>query len=573
MKIVFIDSGYSGKKEIGRIEGCSIKCLKDELEVVEGEFDDDDGHGTEVINLFRKYNNDANIFVVKLPTEKHLSHLRALIFAFEYVYNKIECDVVQVSCGLLYDSYELRKIVKKLSRRVSIVSAFDNDGGISYPAAYEEVIGIDLGLEIGGEYKYQIIPSDVVDIRVCNMFYRTISKGNKYVIVQGASYACSFFSAILLEIKLPSSKNNIKHQLCFRYKYAKENKGIVLHDFFEGVKKSIIFPMNKEIHSIARYENRFRGGECQYYDLKHKLLVGKRISDVVAGTNNSKVIQDYNTIDWKSDFDLFVCGHVKEIEQYTGIDIRKDIYKKCKKYGKRLYCFDDMRDISSQKNENVFFPIYDYRDVPKYRFGKLRKPSIPIICVCGTSSKQGKYTTQLKIIEALEQHGVKTGFLSTEPNGLLLGANEMICFGYDSVCLLGEKLTNVVNEMVWRIENDDVKIIVSGNQSGSLQYDTTNEKLLMYKQSYFLNGLNPDGLVLCVNPYDSIDYIKKTLDYLKAYTGSYIIFAVINDVCEFIPKSKAQIVKCFFENNIPFMELSRLNSEKIYEKIIKYYTT
>lgn len=571
MKIVFIDSGYSGKIESGQIGGCSIKCCKNGYEVVEDRYEDDDGHGTEVINLFRKYNN-AHIFVVKLPTEKHQSFLGALVFALEYIYEKIECDIVQVSCGLSYDSCDLRKIIKKLSKQVSIVSAFDNDGGISYPAAYEEVFGVDLGLEIGGEHNYQIVPSDVVDIRVCNMYYRTLSKGNKYVIVQGSSYACSFISSILLGMKLPSSKNSVKRQLCFNFRQIKEDKKTVVQDFFKGIKKSIIFPMNKEIHSIVRYEDRYRGGVCQYYDLKHKLLVGKKVSDVVTDSNNNKVIQDFNSIDWKSDFDLFVCGHVKEIEQYTGMNLRKEVYKKCKKYGKKLYCFDDMRDIvDSQKNKNIFFPYYDQNDIPKYRYGKLRKPSVPIICVCGTSSRQGKYTTQLKIVEALEQHGIKTGFLSTEPNGLLLGANEMISFGYDSVCLLGEKLTNVVNEMVWRIENNDVKIIVSGNQSGSLQYDTINEQLLMYKQSYFLNGLNPDGLILCVNSYDNMDYVKKTINYLRAYSYADIIFAVINDIGRFSLENKEHISKYFIDNDIPSMELSGLNHHTIYEIILKYY--
>lgn len=188
-----------------------------------------------------------------------------------------------------------------------------------------------------------------------------------------------------------------------------------------------------------------------------------------------------------------------------------------------------------------------------------------------TSSRQGKYTTQLKIVEALEQHGIKTGFLSTEPNGLLLGANEMISFGYDSVCLLGEKLTNVVNEMVWRIENSDVKIIVSGNQSGSLQYDTINEQLLMYKQSYFINGLNPDGLVLCVNSYDNMDYVKKTIDYLRAYSGADFVFAVINDIGRFSLENNENISKYFIDNNIPFMELSGLNHHNIYEIILEYY--
>ena len=571
MKIVFLDTGYYSDDMANMIEGISIHRNKNTYEIVEG-FCDNDGHGTEVVNVFRKYDNKSKIFMVKLPTVEHQTIDEALAFALKYVLDNIQCDVVQISCGTLKHTSELEELVDKLAKKACVISAFDNAGGVSYPAAYKNVLGVDLNLSSNKKDSFEVIPDEIVDIRVSDMYYRIKDNCNIYKIVQGSSYACSFISAMVLKEKKKINKKQLKEKWGIYKGITKKEGRIKVNILLSNVKRTVIFPFNKEIHSIARFEKKFIGGDCQYYDLKHKFLVGKKICEVLKDTNNEKIIRSYDQIDWQEKFDLFVCGHLKEIEQLTGKQLRQEIYLKCKQYNKKLYCFDDMRDVIKQTKENVFYPQISLTDVPQFRYGKLRKPNIPVVCVCGTSSKQGKYTVQLNILEALEKKGINAGFLSTEPNGYLLGANEILPFGYESGCHIESKLTNVANEMIWKLEKQKFELIVTGCQSGSVQYDTINERLLLYKQSYFLNGINPDGIVLVVNSYDSIRYIERTINYLESFTKAKIIFVIINNIFGYDSVNANQIKSLIKKRTLITMMLNNLEHNIIYHEILQYYT-
>ena len=167
---------------------------------------------------------------------------------------------------------------------------------------------------------------------------------------------------------------------------------------------------------------------------------------------------------------------------------------------------------------------------------------------------------------------MNAGFLSTEPNGYLLGANEILPFGYESGCHIESKLTNVANEMIWKLEKQKFELIVTGCQSGSVQYDTINERLLLYKQSYFLNGINPDGIVLVVNSYDSIRYIERTINYLESFTKAKIIFVIINNIFGYDSVNANQIKSLIKKRNLRTMMLNNLEHNIIYHEILQYYT-
>jgi uncharacterized NAD-dependent epimerase/dehydratase family protein len=59
-------------------------------------------------------------------------------------------------------------------------------------------------------------------------------------------------------------------------------------------------------------------------------------------------------------------------------------------------------------------------------------------------------------------------------------------------------------------------IIIVGSQSGTIPYDTANIEQYPLKQIPFLLATHPDAIVLCVNPYDPIEYIKRTIQFLES---------------------------------------------------------
>ena len=47
------------------------------------------------------------------------------------------------------------------------------------------------------------------------------------------------------------------------------------------------------------------------------------------------------------------------------------------------------------------------------------------------------------------------------------------------------------------------------------------------KQSIFLMGIHPDALILCINMYDEISYIKNTIQVLQGHSDARVIAFVM----------------------------------------------
>ena len=73
-------------------------------------------------------------------------------------------------------------------------------------------------------------------------------------------------------------------------------------------------------------------------------------------------------------------------------------------------------------------------------------------------------------------------------------------------------------------END---LIIVGSQSGTVNYDVGNLSQFCLRQHSFLLGTQPDATVLCVNPFDEMEYIERTIGYLESAIESQVIALVL----------------------------------------------
>lgn len=154
----------------------------------------------------------------------------------------------------------------------------------------------------------------------------------------------------------------------------------------------------------------------------------------------------------------------------------------------------------------------------------LYRISKPVVGVFGTSSKQGKFTLQLKLRELLLSRGYNVGQIGTEPSALLYGMDYAFPMGYNSSVHIKEYDTiRYINYIVNDLCMKEKDIIIAGSQSGTVPYDTGNLVQYTAPQCCFLMGLQPDAVVLCVDPYDDIDYIKRTIKYIEACSGCDIV--------------------------------------------------
>lgn len=132
-KIAVLDSGYSS------IENKSIKIIK--LNNSENEIDRL-GHGTEVITIISELNPNAEIFSIKILDDAGSGNKEKIYEALKWcLENKL--DVVNLSFSMPNDDKGIKEILKEIDEMGTIiVSSYDNDNKISYPANYDFVFGV-----------------------------------------------------------------------------------------------------------------------------------------------------------------------------------------------------------------------------------------------------------------------------------------------------------------------------------------------------------------------------------------------------------------------------------------------
>ena len=106
--------------------------------------------------------------------------------------------------------------------------------------------------------------------------------------------------------------------------------------------------------------------------------------------------------------------------------------------------------------------------------------------------------------------------------------DECVHFGYNNTNnLSGEQFVLYINQILHRISEKDIDIIISGCQSQTISQDFFSLDDITLRQYEFLIGLQPDAVILCVNPYDQLDYIKRTISFLESSVDSTVICIVV----------------------------------------------
>lgn len=533
IRIVVIDSGISEHKDIiGEINGVDIISSGGKYEVVPTKKIDNIGHGTAISFLISRNVPKAEIVSVRIYDDDHCIPEK-LIFALEYIYEFIECDVINISLGVTYchSLTRLEKCCEKLvNKGIVIVSAFDNNGTISYPAAFDMVIGVDAGFINGSIKDYVYVEHSPINVIGCQREQRLPWLKDKYQIVSGASFIAPYITAhvaklvsegydTLEEILKELRKSAVKVITCT---ITEKQKMLMLN-------KAIVFPFNKEIHSLARYRQNAHFQITDFYDVKYIGNVGKKVGTVIECEDLMDfTIKNYTDINWSGDFDTIVLGHVQDLSNLVNFNFMSYFIEHAIKYKKQIICFDSITDCHRENllkaNINYYYPSVLKKDIPTNYFGKLHKIGKPTIAVVGTGPRQGKFTLQMSLKNIFENSGYSVGMLGTEPTSLLLGADEVYPMGYNSaIDVSGVDAIKVIDQMMRRIEMKEPDLIIVGSQSQSVPFTNGSMKYLPLAQHEFLLATAPDVFILCINLGDDIEYIKRTILYLESLLGTKVL--------------------------------------------------
>ncbi len=537
--IVIIDSGIYEEHNLfakANIEGITIKFCDGNYIVCDGA-DDEVGHGTAVCGVVLSEigePSEYSIFMIKIYGRTLKVEMEALLFALSYIEKSVECDIVHISSGILQYSKELENQCNCLKNKgVCIVAAYDNEGAVSYPAAFDSVIGVDASLDCRKGHEWIYIEKGIVNVLAKGGNHRLAWTSPQYIISQGASFSAGYITAIIAkQLKNGLVKDKISDFLRDNAKRilnrscVKKEKPI--YDF--AIHKAALFPYNKEMHSLVNYCDLLPFSIQGIYSTKYLGNVGRAVRSV--NGNFEFVIQSIEEIDFNS-IDTLILGHVFELERTSLVQYKTYLLQKCLDYHINVYSFDQMSVESfetafAEKGVGLFYPQLDAHEIVK-KDGKLYAIGAPVLGVFGTSSVQGKYTIQLNLRRRFMESDYNLCQMGTEPSALLFGMDAMYPFGYAStVNAKEEEAVELLNSMMHELDQKDPDIILVGSQSGTIPASMLNNKYLNIQQQIFLLGTNPDAVILCVNIQDDISYIKRTIAVIENLNYCQVIAIVVS---------------------------------------------
>lgn len=592
--IIIIDSGVDVNNKVFEEITINKLCLRlDENNnlIEHNKFVDTIGHGTAVFSIIKKRCSDANILNIKIFDDEMQIEEMLLIKCLKYIYKNITSKIIHISAGITASIYKksLERICNKIYKSGTvIICAFDNYGALSYPAAFNSVIGVELSHSCKKTNEYIYIENSPVNMRVFGLNQKVPWKNNQYFSVCSNSFAAPHATCIIYNIlkteccELEHLKNSLKTKaknvLNLPLPYLKKTD--------LKIKKAIVLPYNKEIHSILRYISLLKFEIIGFYD--HPKL--ESVNRALFKSVNDKILFDsWDNINWNAEFDTVIIGHMRLINDLFQTDYLEHFIEKCMKYNKNIFCFDSLEkyetcDLKNYKNR-YYYPHVNSNEIKNNWMLKLPEISIPIIAVFGTSKKQGKFTLQLELRKNFLNLGYKVGQLGTEPSSDLFGFDDVFPMGYDStIKTYGIDSIATIRNMMLQIENKNKDIIIVGGQSQTIPI-TYNNCLAFPLYNYdFCIGTNPDVIILVVNLTDDFDYIIKTINFLQSTTEGKVVSVVISSVLindnwsvignklEVIPRSELEQHKKLLKDELKINVFLFDEVDCLVENIINYLT-
>lgn len=265
------------------------------------------GHGTAICGIIARSLPNAEIISVRLfEGDNHIGELQ-LIKVLKYIYENLHVDIINLSLGLSvcernHELYDICELINK--NGTIIVSAFDNNGCISYPAAFDNVIGVVSGTKTRKNDDFEFVEDNVVNIKAKGGMQRVAWNDPDYIMMSGNSFACAYVTVqvakyIIKEGTLAQSTilNRFRDISVSQYYIPNYNENT---EMSLEIKNAALFPFNKEMHSLVRYFDDLTFNIVEVYDSKYSGTVGASIRQLLKdNTVLDRKIKSIDKIEWE----------------------------------------------------------------------------------------------------------------------------------------------------------------------------------------------------------------------------------------------------------------------------------
>lgn len=537
VRVAILDSGaYASHPNLrgAKLEGCTLKYDEHTQTVFEeSDYVDEVGHGTAIASIIHTIVPDAKLYIYKVLDTNLTIEPFALVKILTYISQHDSYDLINLSMGITECDYlqELREICEEISQKGTIiVSAFDNDNTISFPAEFSHVIGVDTSFECRKMDEWEYVENSIVNLRGIGSMQRIAWRDPEYVVTCGSSMTCACITGQAARFLMEGARTREDVLQAFQSR-AKRTYASTPGDTPVSKRlprwcgRAALFPLNKETHAICRYPDLTCFDLTAVYDVRLSGHLGRTIRECTGAEHAPELmVKNVQNIDYDG-FDLLVVGHYQTlIRVMKQQDFIQDIINKTLALGKRVFLFDPPKDDKLKNHPLVFYPQIDFHFNICNRFQKLYHISKPVLGIVGTSSKQGKFSFQLELRRRFLADGYRLGALGTEPHAELFGFDETFACGYNSAFGMSiEKMVSVVNQLMWNIASDNPDIIMVGSQAGLIPDNIGDLSTYPLTHQIFLQAVRPDALFLCVNPDDTLKRIENCIKTAEGLSGGKVI--------------------------------------------------
>jgi uncharacterized NAD-dependent epimerase/dehydratase family protein len=532
--VVIVDSGLDAGKDTD-ISGICMERTSNGF-MIGNDLTDRVGHGTIIHSIISKRIESGRIYVIKLPDCQDDYSASGLIAALEYIKQNIRCKIINISLGYKTgdDINELYNICAELSSMGAVVlSAFDNEGCYSYPAAFDCVIGVDSKNDIKNITEFDYVENSPVNILAKGNLQRIKMQDGRVLLVGGASIACAYMTSLLIDkigndLNFQSALTYLKTKA--RYSYCSNVLSKETGNRFFKITNAVIFPFAKESQAFLRFADKLQFHIQGYYDVRCSGKVGRKLTSYYEGAESMECIMDIERVDFKG-VDALILGHLDELNYLSNRDYKKELINKAVAAHVNIYSFDPLdqyKELYADSGIKCYYPKVTLQDIPQNTFGKLYKISKPVVGIFGTSSQQGKFSLQITMKNELESRGYDVGTVGTEPHSLLFDFDVVFPMGYNAtVHLRNNQIVLYLNNEINNLCLKGKEIILAASQAQTIPYYCNNLMEFPSMQYHFALGTKPDAIVLCINYHDEIPYIRNTMYTLMGLTDADIIALVM----------------------------------------------
>ncbi|MBI2504162.1 MAG: S8 family serine peptidase [Candidatus Latescibacteria bacterium] len=507
------------------------------------------GHGTACAGLIRRKAPAAALYSLRILDASQRADLRLLATAIRWAAAQ-GLDLLNLSLGTVQPEgiADLQAACREAAAAgLILVAAAHEEGLLSYPAVFPEVIGVRGGA-FSQPYGYYYREGEPTECVARGEVQRLCWLEGREVLAGGNSFAAARLSGLVALVRqaFPGADLHIVRRALKANALLEESQSLrpapspQWEKPFAWLRRAALYPFGKEMHALVRFADLLPFRIAGIADPAGRGLAGKDAGEALGlAACGLRIAPRLEAV--CRDADTLILGHVDQLGRLQRRDLLRESVALALERRMHVFSFGpvrpadygDLHEKAQARGLRLCYPDVPVEEVEQTlaRAPSAPRVEVPVLGVFGTSSSQGKFTVQLILRRKLLERGYQVGQLGTEPHAELFGMDLVFPSGYDSPLVL--RLQDYAPYLDARLRElcqlKQPDLIVVGSQSGTIPYDPEEPSTCSLASLAFLCGTQPDACVLVINSIDPEEYIADTLEALRVVGRAPAILLAMSD--------------------------------------------